>query len=103
MKQPKTKLHDLKPKASKPKPKRRYNLINDEMRSRLISLIVDDKLNIVTAAERAGINYENAKAIYRIYRTQGRQNKKKSYLTQSKKLMMLHSQTLEDESPELND
>ena len=49
--------------------KRKYSLINDEMRARLISYIVDDKLNIVTAAEKSGINYENAKAIYRIYRT----------------------------------
>jgi hypothetical protein len=59
------------------------------MRNRLIDYIVNDKLNIVTAAEKAGINYENAKAIYRIYRTQGRQNKKKAYLTQSKKLQIL--------------
>lgn len=64
--------HRDKAKVFKAKPKRKYNLINDEMRSKLISLIVDDKLNIVTAAERSGINYENAKAIYRIYRTQGR-------------------------------
>lgn len=39
------------------------------MRAKLVSYIVDEKLNIVTAAEKAGINYENAKAIYRIYRT----------------------------------
>jgi endonuclease V-like protein UPF0215 family len=63
---------DKGPKVHKPKSKRKYNLINDEMRSRLVSYIVDEKLNIVTAAEKAGINYENAKAIYRIYRTQGR-------------------------------
>ena len=76
-------------KSPKPEPKRRYNLINDTTRKLLISLIVDEELNIVTAAERAGVNYENAKAIYRVYRTQGRQNKKKSYLTHSKKLDLL--------------
>ena len=59
-------------KSQKAKSKRKYSLINDDMRSKLITYIVDDKLNIVTAAKKAGINYENAKAIYRIYRTQGR-------------------------------
>ena len=71
--------------GKKQKPKRKYNLINDNMRADLIKYIVEEKLNIVIAAEKAGINYENAKAIYRIYRTQGRLNKKKQYLTQSKR------------------
>ena len=70
---PEDKSHLEKPKRQpKHNSKRKYSLINDEMRARLISYIVDEKLNIVTAAEKSGINYENAKAIYRIYRTQGR-------------------------------
>lgn len=51
---------------------------------RLISLIEGKKLNITSAAKLMGINYENAKAIYRTYRLQGRQMKKKTYTTQSK-------------------
>ena len=45
------------------------------MRHRLINYIVDDKMNIVTAAEKAGINYENAKVIYRVYRIENRKTK----------------------------
>jgi hypothetical protein len=34
----------------------------------LIKLISVDNLRIVTAAKKVGIEYENAKAIYRVYR-----------------------------------
>jgi len=68
------------------KPRRKYMLINNEMREKLVSLIVNEGFKIVAAAELIGINYENAKAIYRIYRNDGRVSKKKKYL--SKKVSM---------------
>jgi len=77
---------------SQNKQKRKYKLINDEMREKLISLIINDGFSIIVAAEKAGINYENAKAIYRVYREDGRLTKKKKYNNHMLKLKNLRKQ-----------
>ena len=56
---------------------REYQRVTDETRSRLIKLIRDGQ-SIKDAAALVNINYENAKAINRIYRRETRVEKKKS-------------------------
>lgn len=56
---------------------REYQRVTDETRRNLIKLI-QDGLSIKDAAEIVNINYENAKAINRIYRQETRVDKKKS-------------------------
>ena len=41
-----------------------------------MSLIVNQNMKIVDAAQIMGIRYENAKAIYRVYQLEGRFTKK---------------------------
>ena len=55
---------------------RTYHLISNTMRQKLITLIQDQNMSIVHAASVMGINYENAKAIWRVYRKEGRDVKK---------------------------
>ena len=56
---------------------REYQRVTDETRRNLIKLI-QDGMSIKEAAEIVNINYENAKAINRIYRQETRVDKKKS-------------------------
>ena len=55
---------------------RRYKLVNNQMRHELLQYIVDNNMSNIDAAQKTGINYENAKAIFRIYRNEARQTKK---------------------------
>ena len=52
-----------------------YARVTDEQRSMLIKLLKTN-LSVKDAAIRVNIKYENAKAIYRVYRLEGRMNKK---------------------------
>ena len=54
---------------------RTYSQVDDKMRVTLIKMIADHKLTIREAAMRLGINYENAKAIYRNFRVDRRVGK----------------------------
>lgn len=56
---------------------RQYKRVTDDTRSQLIKHIKEGK-SIKQAAELAGINYENAKAIYRIYKRETRVSMKKN-------------------------
>jgi len=47
--------------------KRTYTKVTDDQRLELIDLL-NENLSIREASDRVGINYENAKAIYRVYR-----------------------------------
>ena len=51
---------------------RKYTLVSNQMRHELLQYIVDDHMSIIDAADRTGIKYENAKAIFRTYRNEGR-------------------------------
>lgn len=53
------------------KGKRSYTRVNDKQRIELIDLL-EREMSIKEASDRMGINYENAKAIYRIYRLERR-------------------------------
>ena len=64
--------HHEKDKESDQEKKRVYKMINNKKRKELIYLITQKYMNIVDAAKEAGVNYENAKAIYRTYRQEGR-------------------------------
>mgnify|MGYP006893408301 CR=1 FL=1 len=57
---------------------RRYKLVGNELRYQLIINITEKEMSIKDAAKKTGINYENAKAIYRTYKLEGRQVKKAS-------------------------
>ena len=57
-------------------PPRRYKLVGNEKRHNLITFIDEHHMSITDAAEKTGINYENAKAIYRTYKQEGRKIKK---------------------------
>ena len=56
--------------------RRQYSKVSNEKREELLILIVDQKMTITEAAEKTGIKYENAKAIYRIFREEGRTGRK---------------------------
>ena len=47
--------------------KRAYTKVTDEQRLELIRLL-DQNMSIKDASDQMGINYENAKAIFRVYR-----------------------------------
>ena len=55
---------------------RRYQLVGNELRHQLIAMITEMNMSITDAAIKCGINYENAKAIYRTYKLEGRETKK---------------------------
>lgn len=55
---------------------REYNRVSDDTRRKLIKHITDGR-SIKEAAELVGINYENAKAINRIFKNETRVQKKK--------------------------
>jgi hypothetical protein len=64
----------------KPLPKpmsREYKKVNDELRMELIKMVSEDKISIRNSSVALGINYENAKAIYRCFRLQKRVTKVK--------------------------
>jgi transposase len=63
---------------------RNYNHINDTMRRRLITL-VQQGLQIKQAAAELGINYENAKAIVRVFKNEDRTTKRVKRNRKSKK------------------
>ena len=51
---------------------RKYNTTSNKQRYQFIKLIDGQDYSIKEAADMVGINYENAKVIQRIYRSQGR-------------------------------
>ena len=63
---------DLTPVRRLPRRKIKYTRVTNAQRHELIRLLVYCGCNISKAAEQSGINYENAKLIYRIYRQEGR-------------------------------
>lgn len=54
---------------------REYTKVTNEQRSLLIELL-ENNITIKTAARQAGLKYENAKRIYRVYTVEGRRTKK---------------------------
>lgn len=59
----------------KTKMTRKYNLVPDHQRKKLIELISMD-MTIKEAASTIGIKYENAKAIHRVYKKEQRVHKR---------------------------
>lgn len=51
---------------------RTYRKVNDEMRFELIRQVHEDHFSIKEAAKNLEIQYENAKAIFRVHRTKNR-------------------------------
>jgi hypothetical protein len=68
----------------KPKPPRRYNYITDSKRLELIDLITNNQMLITEAAAVLGIKYENAKAIYRVFKTNGRLKRLRTFKVNGK-------------------
>ncbi len=56
---------------------RNYLKVSDDLRQRLISLI-NQNMTIKDAARLVDIKYENAKAIYRVYRKEKRTSKRRN-------------------------
>ena len=54
--------------------KRSYTKVSDKQRIELIELLKQN-MSIKDAADFMGINYENAKVIYRVYRIENRKTK----------------------------
>ena len=54
--------------------KRPYTKVTDQQRTQLIDLL-DQNMSIKDASDTMGINYENAKAIFRVYRLEKRKTK----------------------------
>lgn len=64
---------EKKPNVRKvPKRKIKYTRVTNQQRHELIRLLVYGGCNITQAAAASGVNYENAKLIYRIYKAEGR-------------------------------
>ena len=55
----------------------KYAPVNDERRYELIRLVHEENVPIRQAAKRINISYPTAKAIHRIYKREGRIEKKK--------------------------
>lgn len=53
-------------------PRRSYNQIDDKTRFSLVRLITEEQKTIRAAAIELGLKYENAKAIYRVFRLERR-------------------------------
>ncbi len=62
--------------------RRTYDRVSDDQRVRLLKLL-SEQMTIKQAAESLGINYENAKSIYRAWRLENRSLKKKSVATRT--------------------
>ena len=60
--------------------KRSYMKVSDEQRAQLLELL-SQKMTISDAAEQTGVNYENAKAIFRVYRLEKRKTKRSKRLS----------------------
>lgn len=56
---------------------RNYSKVSDDKRKRLIDMI-NSKMTIKDAARIVDIKYENAKAIYRVYRREQRTDKRRN-------------------------
>ena len=56
---------------------RKYSKVPDEQRAKLIELI-NQNMTIKDAAKQVKIKYENAKAIYRVYKNESRTDKRKN-------------------------
>ena len=54
---------------------REYTKVTNAQRELLIQLL-ESNISIKHAARRAGLKYENAKVIYRVYKREGRSTKK---------------------------
>ena len=57
------------------KPKSRYQFVTDRERCHLIDLVEAKSMTVKSAAKIAKIPYENAKAIVRVYRKEGRRKR----------------------------
>ena len=60
--------------------KRSYMKVSDEQRAQLLNLL-SQKMTISDAAEQVGVKYENAKAIFRVYRLEKRKTKRSKRLS----------------------
>ena len=67
---------DFRAEATPALTRKKYKLISNAIRQKLIYLIVKEQMNVVEAAKLTDINYENAKAIYRVYKREGRGDRK---------------------------
>ena len=57
---------------------RKYSKVPNEDRRRLIQKVKTESLTIKQAAQELNISYENAKAIYRVYKHESRSDKRKT-------------------------
>ena len=67
-------------RGADPPIKRPYTKVTDEKRLELIDLL-NKNMSIKEASDQMGINYENAKAIYRVYRLEQRKTKQQKRLS----------------------
>ena len=67
-------------RGTDPPIKRPYTKVTDEKRLELIDLL-NRNMSIKEASDQMGINYENAKAIYRVYRLEQRKTKQQKRLS----------------------
>lgn len=67
-------------RGADPPIKRPYTKVTDEKRLELIDLL-NRNMSIKEASDQMGINYENAKAIYRVYRLEQRKTKQQKRLS----------------------
>lgn len=61
-----------KPEQVPKKRERKYTRVTDEQRDELVRKIVKDQRTVIDVASEMGLDYENAKLIYRIYKREGR-------------------------------
>ena len=64
--------------------KRAYAKVTDRQRAELLNLL-QQNISIREASEQMGINYENAKVIYRVYRLENRTTKQIKRLMKNEK------------------
>ena len=64
--------------------KRAYAKVTDRQRAELLNLL-QQNISIREASEQLGINYENAKVIYRVYRLENRTTKQIKRLMKNEK------------------
>jgi len=62
---------NISPADALPK-KRRYTKVTDEQRVELIRKITQEKRTCIDVAAEMGLDYENAKLIFRVYKREGR-------------------------------
>ena len=97
----KSKMADLKTDSAD-RSKRRYARVSNQQRDYFLELVHDKQTKLKKAAQLADIGYENAKAINRIYRKEGRNHRKqfKDFVKTDQLLKNKDSDTKQNESQE---